>query len=718
MDRLQKQMLEQHLRRAREREKEREERQRERRVLKHPWNKEKHHYSAVSSPWVRQKLRQVIEQKRDQAFPTESKNVSPVPNLNFQNQQKNTISSQNSRHEQLRRTASEPFLKSKLKRSVTSRKSPLHRISSAPPTVCELSSPLSQPDRGAPEWDYNTRLSHESEWHLEHSAVGSPQNMYVSPRQERMVRPLPSTVQPVIILNNSSFLHTPAQVLHGLHTPVHQVHLMVRHQRPLSRSKSQPIVQWDQYPKADSMCRTYSSRQHRKTCHTQEMQERKHALPSPLHNKASSKFYLPSSTETPAVGTHDLRTGLVYDSQYQCSCGSSSPHPDQARSVWSRLQESGLSNQCKSIPGRKATVDEVQVPFHGKYALPYGTNPLSRLHLSAVRMAAGSMTELALRVVQGELKNGFAIFQPHTHDTSHSEPLEFISTVVVAAKQLQHRLGDKKILIVDWDIHHGNIVQDIFYHDPNVLKISLHRRDESSPVSGEPSEVGSGKGEGFTVNVAWSGRVDPPIGDAEYLAAFRTVVIPIACQFSPDVVLVSSGFNAVDGHPASHGGHRVSAKCFGLLTRKLMNVSGGRVVMALEGGPSLTAVCDASEACINALLGKEVEYLCEDVLQKPCAHAVSSLQKVLSIQSKYWSFVNAIANTVALSWLQTESISTDSDAASALASLSVTGSNRRSLGNAPQQNFVPDFYNSHRMQFPRKRVPNEPKEHDENDTYM
>uniref|UniRef100_A0A4W5P5S6 Histone deacetylase domain-containing protein n=1 Tax=Hucho hucho TaxID=62062 RepID=A0A4W5P5S6_9TELE len=158
------------------------------------------------------------------------------------------------------------------------------------------------------------------------------------------------------------------------------------------------------------------------------------------------------------------------------------------------------------------------------------------------------------------------------------------------------------------DVHHGNGTQSVFYNDSSVLYISLHRYDNGNffPGSGNPAEVGAGAGEGFNVNVAWTGGLDPPMGDAEYLAAFRTVVMPIAHEFSPDMVLVSSGFDAVTGHPAPLGGYKVSAKCFGFLTHQLMGLAGGRVVMALEGGHDLTAICDASEACVRILLGTQV----------------------------------------------------------------------------------------------------------------
>nr|XP_005497886.1 histone deacetylase 7-like [Zonotrichia albicollis] len=105
----------------------------------------------------------------------------------------------------------------------------------------------------------------------------------------------------------------------------------------------------------------------------------------------------------------------------------------------------------------------------------------------------------------------------------------FFNSVAIAARQLQQKGKLSKILIVDWDVHHGNGTQQIFYRDPEVLYISLHRHDDGNffPGSGAADEVGAGPGEGFNVNVAWAGGLDPPMGDPEYLAAFR--YCPHAC---------------------------------------------------------------------------------------------------------------------------------------------------------------------------------------------
>ncbi|XP_063743619.1 histone deacetylase 4 isoform X3 [Eleginops maclovinus] len=405
-------------------------------------------------------------------------------------------------------------------------------------------------------------------------------------------------------------------------------------------------------------------------------------------------------------------TGLVYDSlmqKHQCMCGNTTSHPEHAgriQSIWSRLQETGLRAHCECIRGRKASLEELQTVHSEAHVLLYGTNPLrqkldcsvspmfvrlpcggvgvdndtiwNEVHSSsAARLAVGSVVELVFKVASGELKNGFAVVRPPGHHAEESTPMGFcyFNSVAVAAKLLQQRLNVSKVLIVDWDVHHGNGTQQAFYADPSVLYLSLHRFDDGNffPGSGAPDEVGSEAGVGFNVNMAFTGGLEPPMGDVEYLAAFRTVVMPIANEFAPDVVLVSSGFDAVDGHAPPLGGYKLTAKCFGYLTRQLMALAGGRLVLALEGGHDLTAICDASEACVSALLGNELDPIPDEVLQqRPNANAVHSMEKVLEIQSKYWRSLQRSASTLGCSL--SEALRRDADEAetvSAMASLSV-----------------------------------------------
>ncbi|XP_069927569.1 histone deacetylase 4 isoform X4 [Oryctolagus cuniculus] len=430
---------------------------------------------------------------------------------------------------------------------------------------------------------------------------------------------------------------------------------------------------------------------------------------------ASATF--PVSVQEPPAKPR-FTTGLVYDTlmlKHQCACGNTNSHPEHAgriQSIWSRLQETGLRSQCECIRGRKATLEELQTVHSESHTLLYGTNPLNRQKLDskkllgsltsvfvrlpcggvgvdsdtiwnevhsagAARLAVGCVVELVFKVATGELKNGFAVVRPPGHHAEESTPMGFcyFNSVAVAARLLQQRLNVSKILIVDWDVHHGNGTQQAFYSDPSVLYVSLHRYDDGNffPGSGAPDEVGTGPGVGFNVNMAFTGGLDPPMGDTEYLAAFRTVVMPIANEFAPDVVLVSSGFDAVEGHPTPLGGYNLSAKCFGYLTKQLMGLAGGRIVLALEGGHDLTAICDASEACVSALLGNELDPLPEQVVQqRPNANAVRSMEKVMDIHSKYWRCLQRLSSTAGHSLMEAQKCENEeAETVTAMASLSV-----------------------------------------------
>ncbi|XP_066224946.1 histone deacetylase 7 isoform X1 [Saccopteryx leptura] len=465
---------------------------------------------------------------------------------------------------------------------------------------------------------------------------------------------------------------------------------------PLSLQQHQQVFLWEQQRLAgrlsragagDSVLLSLTQGGHRPLSRTQSSPAAPASLPTP--EPASHAHILPSS-EAP-IRTLPFTTGLVYDSvmlKHQCSCGDNSRHPEHAgriQSVWSRLQERGLRSQCECLRGRKASLEELQSVHSERHVLLYGTNPLSRLKLdngklsgllaqrmfvmlpcggvgvdtdtiwnelhssNAARWAAGSVTDLAFKVASRELKNGFAVVRPPGHHADRSTAMGFcfFNSVAIACRQLQQQGKVSRTLIVDWDVHHGNGTQQTFYQDPSVLYISLHRHDNGNffPGSGAVGEVGDGSGEGFNVNVAWVGGLDPPMGDPEYLAAFRTVVMPIAREFSPDLVLVSAGFDAAEGHPAPLGGYHVSAKCFGYMTQQLMSLAGGAVVLALEGGHDLTAICDASEACVAALLGNKVDPLSEEGWkQKPNLNAIRSLEAVIRVHSKYWGCMQRLAS--------------------------------------------------------------------------
>uniref|UniRef100_A0A671KWV4 histone deacetylase n=1 Tax=Sinocyclocheilus anshuiensis TaxID=1608454 RepID=A0A671KWV4_9TELE len=631
-------------------------------------------FCAVASALVKQKLAQVILKKQKAVLERTNSNPLSSPSVAYRLETALiTAHSCLSAHAhrlmcfssdfKIKVFSSEPNLKvkHKLKKHLNTRKSPLTRKESAPPAVKHR-----VPDTLG---NYNTLplllrsvvIIRRSHTFFPCSNTSQKYNMIF---YFRHLSDIVFIKHPEILSLQSRLWETQKQLQHLRRQTAHMETLAVpmmlgAAHRPLSRTQSSPA-----------------------------------STSLTLPDKA-----LPLTTaQEPPQSQPRFTTGLVYDSQmlkHQCTCGDNSSHPEHAgriQSIWSRLQERGLRGQCESIRGRKATLEELQSVHTERHVLLYGTNPLNRLKLdnrklagilsqrmfvmlpcggvgvdndtiwnemhtsTASRLAAGSVTELAFRVAKGELKNGFAVVRPPGHHADPSNPMGFcfFNSVAIAAKQLQQKLSASKILIVDWDVHHGNGTQEIFYNDPSVLYISLHRYDNGNffPGSGGPAEVGSGAGEGFNVNVAWTGGLEPPMGDAEYLAAFRMVVMPIAQEFSPDVVLVSSGFDAAEGHPAPLGGYRVTAKCFGFLTRQLMALAGGRVVLALEGGHDLTAICDASEACVSALLG--LEPLPEStLLQTPNANGVLSLQRVLQIQSECLALLSSqsASNYPEMHWL-------------------------------------------------------------------
>ncbi|XP_069940162.1 histone deacetylase 9 isoform X4 [Cherax quadricarinatus] len=402
----------------------------------------------------------------------------------------------------------------------------------------------------------------------------------------------------------------------------------------------------------------------------------------PLSRALSSPLVTLSPQGSPQepinINKQGATTGFAYDNvmlKHQCICGDNSHHPEHGgrlQSIMARLQETGLIHRCHRLRTRKASLEEIQSCHSEAHTLLFGTNPWNRQRLdtskfselpiksfvrlhcggvgvdsdttwndmhtsSAARMAAGCVIELAYKVATGELRNGFALVRPPGHHAEHQQAMGFcfFNSIAIAARQLHQKLNLEKVLIIDWDVHHGNGTQSMFYDDPHILYISMHRYDDGSffPGTGAPTEVGEGDGYGFNVNIAYSGGLTPPMGDAEYMAAFRTIVMPIAKDFNPDIVLVSAGFDAADGHPSPLGGYKVSASCFGNMTKQLMTLARGKVVLALEGGYNLASICDATEACVRTLTSDDPPPLSEhEMTRPPCQNAVETLQNVIAVQ--------------------------------------------------------------------------------------
>jgi hypothetical protein len=177
----------------------------------------------------------------------------------------------------------------------------------------------------------------------------------------------------------------------------------------------------------------------------------------------------------------------------------------------------------------------------------------------------------------------------------------------------------------------------MFERDPSVLYVSIHRYDNGKYYpegrAGDPTTVGQGDGEGFSVNIGWS-QGKNKIGDAEYLLAFNQVVMPIATEFNPDLVFVSAGFDAARGDPL--GGCLVTPECYARLTHMLCGLAEGRVIMALEGGYNLTSISSSFAECAKVLLGDAPPPF-EEELKAPHKGAIKDIAKTISAHQKYWS---------------------------------------------------------------------------------
>lgn len=384
-------------------------------------------------------------------------------------------------------------------------------------------------------------------------------------------------------------------------------------------------------------------------------------------------------------------TGLVFEEnmlKHTCLCGNNNNHPENPHrivAILQHFQQLQLINKCKVIKARKAMCEELQSCHSEAYVSMYAGNPRTRdaslnetfesrlckmacggvgvdtdtvwnhEHTAvAARLAAGGVIELSHRVATGEVRNGFAVVRPPGHHAEDTLAMGFcyFNSIGVAVKQLLDKTPTSKILIVDWDVHHGNSTQQIFYADPRVLYISLHRYDNGNffPGTGDPREIGIHRGEGFNVNISFS---DAPMSDADYLAAFRSIVMPISREFCPEIVMVSAGFDASLGHPAPLGGYSLSPACFGHMTRELMSLCEERVVLVLEGGYELAPLSLCASQCLKALLHLPMDEISSGEMNKlPCQQAIHALQTTFSYQAPYWPCLHTCMPSISLSQQQ------------------------------------------------------------------
>jgi acetoin utilization deacetylase AcuC-like enzyme len=227
---------------------------------------------------------------------------------------------------------------------------------------------------------------------------------------------------------------------------------------------------------------------------------------------------------------------------------------------------------------------------------------VGRHSFDAARLAAGGAAELVRAVLNGRAQNGIALVRPPGHHAVRAGGMGFclLNNVAVAAQAAFDEFGLHRVLIVDWDVHHGNGTQDIFYGSPRVLFFSTHQYPYY-PGSGGISEVGAGAGRGATVNVP----LPSGVGDAGFRRVYADILTPLAERFRPELIMISAGF---DGHwDDPLAGLRLSLAGYWELAQSVLALAdcwcAGRVVAVLEGGYNLAVLSHASTDLCRALLG-------------------------------------------------------------------------------------------------------------------
>jgi len=333
--------------------------------------------------------------------------------------------------------------------------------------------------------------------------------------------------------------------------------------------------------------------------------------------------------------------GIVFDERFR-SHAAPYDHPEnpaRLAAIESRLREKDLLSRCARVPAREASDEEI-LAVHDRSLLKLvestASRPFSQLDPDtyasaqsalAARLAAGGLVDLTLEVLGGKLDSGLALLRPPGHHAERAQAMGFClyNNVAVAAAAALSR-GARRVLIVDWDLHHGNGTQDIFWNEPAVVYFSTHQAP-LYPGTGGADETGGPDAPGHTINVPWP----PGRGDADHLAAFDRLLLQVARQFAPDLVLVSAGFDAARGDLL--GSQLISPGGYGAMTARLMELAKGRVVLALEGGYELEAISASTEACLRVLLGDLAPAPEPGPASAVARHVVDA---VLELHRPYW----------------------------------------------------------------------------------
>lgn len=314
------------------------------------------------------------------------------------------------------------------------------------------------------------------------------------------------------------------------------------------------------------------------------------------------------------------KTGLVYDDQFLMhDTGSGHPErPDRLRAIIARMQATGLLSRVKALAFEPATDALLGLNHTGDYidrvaaacrdGAPHIDTVDSRICAESeaiARLAVGGAVAAVDAVMQGICDNAFCAVRPPGHHAEHGLSMGFClyNNIAIAAHHLRTAHGLERVLILDWDVHHGNGTQHSFDEDPNVFFCSIHEHPRFCyPGTGFPEESGRRAGKGTTLNLCMM----PGATDADYQEQWRLNFEPAARAFGPQFILVSAGFDAHANDPLA--GVNLSDEAFVWMSGRIVEMArelcGGRVVCLLEGGYDLdalsTGVCNVVRALLDA----------------------------------------------------------------------------------------------------------------------
>ena len=311
------------------------------------------------------------------------------------------------------------------------------------------------------------------------------------------------------------------------------------------------------------------------------------------------------------------QTGLVFDDVYMRHlAGVDHPEsPERLTAIRTGLEKAGLMKSLLRIAPRRVTNDELMLVHSRTYIdlvrkelsnlkgptdLSTGDTVISPGSLDTAQFAAGGVLSAVDAVMSRKVKNAFCAVRPPGHHATPSRGMGFCiyNHVAIAARYAQKTHGVKRVLIVDWDYHHGNGTQDIFYEDESVLIFDTHHYG-AYPGTGSPEETGAGKAKGTKFNLA----MPAGSGDAPFLEAFKNRLVPEARRFKPDLILISAGFDGMRNDVL--GRFDITPKGFEEMTRIVVDLanefSQGRIVSVLEGGYRLDGLSESVVAHVRAL---------------------------------------------------------------------------------------------------------------------